>query len=164
MCAPIYAGRLGICRKPVASTFHDAPRAMLATSRGRIVVMNKKRSGALPLPSLLTHECMRLRRIRRVHKRHEHSAELLEIDGLGEVTVEAGVDALLVDVAEDVCREGDDGLVGLLGAFFPPAQLLAGLVAVFVGHVEIALKGNVLARDRLENLGQSVRLTRMREK
>lgn len=82
---------------------------------------------------------MRLGRIGRVHERHEHGAELFEVDGLGEVAVEAGVDALLVDVAEDVGGERDDGLVGLLGFLFPAAQLFAGLVAVFVGHVEIAL-------------------------
>jgi len=84
---------------------------------------------------------MRFRGIGRVHERHEHCAELFEIDGLGEVAVEAGVDALLVDVAEDVGGERDDGLVRLLGAFFPSAQLFARLVAVFVGHVEIALEG-----------------------
>ena len=84
---------------------------------------------------------MRLSRIGGVHERHEHGAELFEVDGLGEVAVEAGVDALLVDVAEDVGGERNDRLVGLLGAFFPSAQLFARLVAVFVGHVEIALEG-----------------------
>jgi hypothetical protein len=96
---------------------------------------------SLKLPSLLTHESMRLRGISRIHERHENCAELFEIDGLGQVAVEAGVDALLVDVAQDVCGERDDGLVGLLGAFFPSAQLFARLVTVFVGHVEIALEG-----------------------
>jgi hypothetical protein len=33
--------------------------------------------------------------------------------------------------------------VGLLGFLFPAAQLFAGLVAVFVGHVEIALGKDV---------------------
>jgi len=82
---------------------------------------------------------MRLRRISRIHERHEHSAELFEIDWFGEVAVETGVDTLLVNVTKHVGRKRDDGLVGLLGAFFPPAQFLACLVAVFVGHVEIAL-------------------------
>lgn len=91
---------------------------------------------------------MRLRRVRRVHKRHEHSAQLFEIHRLGEVAVEAGVDALLVDVAEDVGGERDDGLVRLLGALFPSAQLFARLVAVFVGHVKIALEGNIVLADR----------------
>jgi hypothetical protein len=54
-------------------------------------------------------------------------------------TVETRFHAFLVDVAEDVCREGDDGLVGLLGAFLPAAEFFARLVAVFVGHVEITL-------------------------
>jgi hypothetical protein len=82
---------------------------------------------------------MRLARIRRVHKRHEHGAKLLEIDRLGKVAVETGLDAFLVDVAKDVGREGNDGLVLLLGALFPAAEFFTCLVAVFVGHVEVAL-------------------------
>jgi len=74
-----------------------------------------------------------------VHKRHQHRAEFLEIDRLGEVAIKAGVDTLLVDVAEDVGRECDDGLVRLLGALLPPAKLFACLVSVFVRHVEVAL-------------------------
>jgi hypothetical protein len=86
---------------------------------------------------------MRFLRIRRVHERHEHGTELLEVDRLGEVAVETRFHAFLVDVAEDVCRERDDGLVGLLGAFLPAAEFFARLVAVFVRHVEVALRGRV---------------------
>jgi len=109
----------------------------------RLLPVVTRRNKGLPLllPPLLTHKSMRLRRIRRVHERHEHGAELFEIDGLSEVAIEACVDALLVDVAEDVGGEGDDGLVGLLGTLLPPAQLLARLIAVFIGHVEVALGG-----------------------
>jgi hypothetical protein len=74
-----------------------------------------------------------------VHERHQHRAEFLEIDRLGEVAVEAGVDTFLVHVAEDVGRECDDGLVRLFGALLPPAELFARLVSVFVRHVEITL-------------------------
>jgi hypothetical protein len=82
---------------------------------------------------------MRLLRIRRVHERHEHGTQLLEVDRLGKVAVETRFHAFLVDVAKDVCGKCDDGLVGLLGAFLPAAELFARLVAVFVGHVEVAL-------------------------
>ena len=111
----------------------------VATSRGRNVVTNENAQNLHKLPCLLAHESMRLRGIGRIHERHKHCAELLEIDGLGEVAVEAGVDALLVDVAQDVGGERDDWLVGLLGTLFPSAQLFARLVAVFVRHVKIAL-------------------------
>lgn len=82
---------------------------------------------------------MRLARVRRVHERHEHGAELLEIDRLGDVAVETRVDALLVDIAEDVGGERDYRLVLLAGALLPAPDFLAGLVAVFVGHVQVAL-------------------------
>ena len=91
------------------------------------------------LRPLLAHKSVRLGRVARVHERHEYGAELFEVDGLGKVTVETGVDALLVDVAEDVGRKCDDRLVRLLAALLPAADLFAGLVAVFVGHVEVAL-------------------------
>jgi len=97
------------------------------------------------LTPLLTHERMWFRRIGWIHERHEHSAELFEVDGFCEVAVKAGIDTLLVDVAKDVGRERDDGLVRLLGLFLPSAQLFARLVAVLVGHVEIALEDFVLA-------------------
>lgn len=82
---------------------------------------------------------MRLGRIGGIHERHQHRAELFEVDRLGDVAVETGVDTLLVDVAEDVGGKGDDGLMRLLGSFFPAAELFARLVAVFVRHVEVAL-------------------------
>jgi hypothetical protein len=89
-----------------------------------------------PFPA---HESMWFARIRRVHERHQHRAEFLEIDRLGEVAIEASVDTLLVDVAEDVGRKRDDRLVRLFGALLPPAELFAGLVSIFVRHVKIAL-------------------------
>jgi len=66
----------------------------------------------LPISSLLLlHELMRLARIARVHERHEHRAQLLEIHRLRDIAVETRVDALLVDVTEDVGRKRDDGQV-----------------------------------------------------
>lgn len=91
------------------------------------------------LRPLLAHESVWLSRIGRVHESHEHGAELLKIDRLGEVAVETRIDTFLVDVAEDVGRKGDDGLMGLLDAFLPAADFFACLVAVFVRHVEVAL-------------------------
>jgi len=78
-------------------------------------------------------------RVRRVHERHQHRAEFLEINRLGEVAIEAGVYTLLVHVAEDVGRECDDRLVRLLGALLPPAELFACLISILVRHVEVAL-------------------------
>lgn len=84
---------------------------------------------------------MRFARVGRVHERHEHRAELLEVDGLGDVAIEARLDALMVDVTEDVGRESDDGLVLFLIAFLPTSDLLARLVAVLIWHVKVALRG-----------------------
>lgn len=76
---------------------------------------------------------------RRVEELDHDEAELLEVDGLGDVAVEAGLDALRVDVAENVGGEGDYGHVWVAVRALPPPDLLARLVAVFVGHVQVAL-------------------------
>lgn len=89
---------------------------------------------------LFAHESMRFARIRRVHECHEYSAELLEVDGLGDVAIEACVDALLVNVAKNVGGESDDRLVLFLVALLPSSNLLARLIAVLVWHVKVALK------------------------
>jgi hypothetical protein len=123
-----------------------------ASLKGNISIMAKITQ--YHLTPLLAHKSMRLRRISRVHERHEHSAELLKIDWLREVAVESSVYTLLVDVAEDVGRKRDDGLMGLIGAFLPSAQLFARLVAVFVGHVEIALRRLRVSNDNMKDSGR----------
>jgi len=98
------------------------------------------RAAMLALRPFPAHERMWFARVRRVHERHQHRAEFFEIDRLGEVAIEAGVNTLLVDISEDVGRERNDGLMRLFGALLPPAELFAGLVAILVRHVKIALQ------------------------
>ena len=54
------------------------------------------------MPLFHLHQLKRFTRIRRVHKRHQDGTQLLEIDRLRHVRVEARVNTLLVDIAQDV--------------------------------------------------------------
>jgi len=85
------------------------------------------------------HEFRRLGLIRRIQELGHDQGELFEVDRLGNIRVEARFYALGVDIAKHVGRESNDGdpLVSVL--LLPAADLFAGLVAVFVGHVKIAL-------------------------
>jgi len=75
----------------------------------------------------------------RIQKLRQDQAQLLKLHRLGDVRVKARLDALGVYVTEDVSRERDDGEVRVFFFALPAADLLAGFVAVFVGHVEVAL-------------------------
>jgi hypothetical protein len=112
---------------------------MFVRRRGKYRPRPGIRAAMFALCLFPAHESMWFARVGRVHERHQHRAEFLEIDRLGEVAIEASVDAFLVDVTEDVGRKRNDGLVRLFGSLLPPAELFAGLVSVFVWHVEIAL-------------------------
>ena len=80
---------------------------------------------------------MRLGRITWIHERHQNRAQLFEVHWLRHVAIKPGFDTLLVHVAEDIRRERDYRQMGVLVLFLPFSDFLAGLVAVFVGHVEI---------------------------
>lgn len=94
-------------------------------------------SAVSTLPGL--HKLRRLRLVRRIQKLGHDERKLLEFYRLRNIRVEAGVDALCVDVPEDICRKCNDGVSSVSVFLFPSTDLLAGLVAVFVGHVQVAL-------------------------
>ena len=102
---------------------------------------------ALPMRAVAVlvhfHDRKRSSRIVGIEEVDHDGFELLELDGLGDVRVEADFGALGVDVAEDVGRQSDHGSRWIRVLPFPFADFAAGLVAVFVGHVKIALCGMV---------------------
>ena len=96
-------------------------------------------SFAWTLVLLKPHKFRRLGFIRWVQEFGHDQGEFFECDRFRDVRVEACVYALGVYVAQHVGRESDNG-VSLVSVFlFPSADLFAGLVAVFVRHMKIAL-------------------------
>ena len=89
---------------------------------------------------LLLHELDRLVWILGIQVLQHDHAEFFEIDRLGDIGVEASRSTLVVDIAQDVGRKSDDWHDFVLVLLLPPADLPAGLIAVFVRHVEIALQ------------------------
>lgn len=81
---------------------------------------------------------MRFVRIARIHKCHQNRAEFFEIHRFRHVRVETRLDTFFIHIPQDVGREGDDGEVGSLVVPLPLSNLLAGLIAVFIRHVEVA--------------------------
>lgn len=86
-----------------------------------------------------SHEFWGFRRIGWVQKLRHDEGELLELDRFRNVRVEASFHALLVNIAEDVCRERDDRMTTVSILLFPSPNFLAGLVAILVRHMEVAL-------------------------
>jgi hypothetical protein len=70
---------------------------------------------------------------------HLHT-QLLKINRLSNVTIKPRLHALGIHISKNVGTERDDGEVLVFVLAFPAADVLASLVAVFVGHVEVALK------------------------
>ena len=92
-----------------------------------------------PLYPNSPHTLTEPRRARRIQQPTHRLAQILKVNRLGDVVVEAGLQALVEDVGHDVGGEGDDGHARVGVGGFPGADLAAGLVAVFAGHVEVAL-------------------------
>jgi hypothetical protein len=82
-----------------------------------------------------SHKFGLFRRVGRVQEFRHDEAELLELDGLRHVRVEAGFDALRVHVAEDVGGKRDYWDTAVSVFLFPTADFFAGLVAVFIRHM-----------------------------
>ena len=123
---------------------------------------------------------MRLARVAGVHERHEHRAELLEIDRLRHVTctksssqhtffsrrnphgrakkgwrirtIEPGLNALLIHIPKHVCTEGNNRQMASTLLALPLSNLFTRLIAVFIRHVQIAEDDAVVARRRGEDL------------
>ena len=93
----------------------------------------------MPPLTLHLHERQRSIRIRGIEQIDHDALELLELDRLRDVGIEADVGALGVYVAEHVGRQRDHGDGPVRVGALPYADLATGLVAVFVGHVEVAL-------------------------
>ena len=108
---------------------------------------NRQKRTSLPLRR--PHELMRSGRIIRIQKGSQHSAEDLEVDRLGNIGVKPRFSTLRVHVAQDVRRQGDDGQVRVLVFSLPAADFLTGLVAVFIGHVEVALRVSASVQEIL---------------
>ena len=72
---------------------------------------------------------------RRSEKLGQRRAELDKVDGLGDVVVEPGLGALLLDIRHDVSRERDDGHRVEVLRLLPGSNLPAGLVAILARHV-----------------------------
>lgn len=97
------------------------------------------------LPPLHLHKLMRFARITRIHKGDQDGAQLLEVHRLRHVAVEARLHALLIHIAQHIRGQRDDGQVWVLALLLPLADLLARLIAVLVGHVEVAEDDGVMA-------------------
>jgi hypothetical protein len=67
--------------------------------------------------------------------------QLLKIHRLSYIRIKPGFDAFSIDIAENIGGKGDYWEVFILVFALPFAYVLAGLVAIFVGHVEVALFG-----------------------
>lgn len=80
------------------------------------------------------------RRIQRIYEFRHDKRQFFKSDGFGDVRIEARLDAFRIDVAEDVCGECDDRVAPMAVLLFPASDLFAGLVAIFIWHVEIALR------------------------
>lgn len=100
-----------------------------------------KRDKHLPLISTtgpgiwaFRHKLDWLGRILGVEIRRHDVAQLLELDRLGEIRVEAGLFAFLPHVIEDVRGERDDGNVRIVVPLLPCSDVHACLITVFIGH------------------------------
>lgn len=87
------------------------------------------------------HEFRWLRGIRGIHKLRHDERELFEGDRFRNVRVEAGFDALRVYITENIGRESNDRMAAVAMLLLPASDLFAGLIAIFIWHVQIALKG-----------------------
>lgn len=85
------------------------------------------------------HEGKRSAPIRGIEEVDHDVFELLELDRFRDIRVETDFGALGIDVAEDVGRESDDGEGRVRIRPFPFADFATGLIAVFIGHVKVAL-------------------------
>ena len=94
----------------------------------------------LPL-FLHLHKFWGFRRIGRIYEFGHDEREFLESNWLRDVRVEASLDALCVDIAKNVGGKSDDRVPAMPVLLFPTSDLFAGLIAIFVRHVEIALEG-----------------------
>lgn len=77
--------------------------------------------------------------IGRIEEAGHDCRQLLEVDWFGDVGVEARLNAFRVYVAENVGREGDDREMLEFVLALPLADVFAGLIAIFIRHVEVAL-------------------------
>lgn len=85
------------------------------------------------------HEFGRFGGVSRIQELCHHERELFELNRLCDVRVEAGPDALFVDVAKDVRRKSNDRVATVPVFLFPSPNFLAGLVTIFIWHMQVAL-------------------------
>ncbi len=65
--------------------------------------------------------------------------QILEIDGLRHITIETRFDAFFEDVRHHIRGQRDDRHARVRVSCFPGADFAACLVAIFAGHVKVAL-------------------------
>jgi hypothetical protein len=101
----------------------------------------------LPL-FLQLHKFWGFRRIGRIYEFGHDEREFLESDWLRDVGIEASLDALCVDIAENVGGKSNDRVPAVPVFLLPTSDLFAGLIAIFVRHVEIALQDSQFESSR----------------
>jgi hypothetical protein len=103
-----------------------------------LVVLNVKTCAACLF--LRLHEVGELRWVGWIQEFGHDQRELFELNWFRHVRIEACVDTFRVNVAQYVGREGNDGLATISVFLLPPPDLFAGLVAVLVWHMQVALQ------------------------
>ena len=85
------------------------------------------------------HQLVRFCRVVSVEEPRHLRAEVLEVDGFCDITIEAGGYALLDNLRHDIGGERNDRHKRVLISFLPCADIAAGLIAVFSWHMKITL-------------------------
>jgi hypothetical protein len=89
------------------------------------------------------HQLVRPRWIIPVQELRHFRAKHLEVDRLRDVAIETCGDTLFYDFSHDVGGKCDYRHEREFVAFFPLANVTAGLIAILSRHMEVALSNNV---------------------
>jgi hypothetical protein len=86
-----------------------------------------------------SHQFVRLCWVLSVEEPRHLGTKILEVDRFCDIAIEASRYTFLDHLSHNVGRQRDDRHKRIFVGFFPRADVTAGLIAVFSGHMKITL-------------------------